>query len=220
MHGSNALVFAIAHEVGNHLGAIRLQAHFLDEDLDARALAVASVELDALAGRAGPLLALIRPLLSPPVVASSSEEAAPAAPGISWRDFLHRLVEEIRDEGTRGIRLESSIPEGLDLRAPEADWLHSLLIAIVGATLPVVPKGGRIALALEPRANEVALTIADDGPEEDLGEDAALRGRSLVVSIARKLLAELGGRVEWDRGSRETRLMLVFPGMAPAASPA
>ena len=29
------LVFAIAHEIGNHLGGIRLQAHLLDEDLDA-----------------------------------------------------------------------------------------------------------------------------------------------------------------------------------------
>ena len=36
------LVFAIAHEVGNQLGGIRMQAHLLDEGLEARAVAAAS----------------------------------------------------------------------------------------------------------------------------------------------------------------------------------
>ena len=49
------LAFAIAHEVGNHLGGIRLQAHLVDEDLDVRELAEASILIDGLAGRSGPL---------------------------------------------------------------------------------------------------------------------------------------------------------------------
>ena len=58
------LAFAIAHEVGNHLGGIRLQAHLLDDELDAREMAQASVLIDGLAGRSGPLLSLLRPLLA------------------------------------------------------------------------------------------------------------------------------------------------------------
>ena len=37
------LVFAISHEVGNHLGGIRLQAHLLDEELGAREMAAAMI---------------------------------------------------------------------------------------------------------------------------------------------------------------------------------
>ena len=57
MGSRTELAFAIAHEVGNHLGGIRLQAHLLDENLDVRALAEASILIDGLAGRSGPLLA-------------------------------------------------------------------------------------------------------------------------------------------------------------------
>ena len=53
-----ALAFAIAHEIGNHLAGIRLEAHLLDEALGARGLAKASLAIDSLAGQAAPLLAL------------------------------------------------------------------------------------------------------------------------------------------------------------------
>ena len=209
MNEAHALVFAVAHEVGNHLGAIRLQAHLLDEDLDARALAVASVEIDDLAGRAGPLLALLRPILSPQIE---------VRPGSSWSALMGGLIAQLEDEGTRGIRVEMNASDGALESAPGVDWLHSLLLAIVGATIPIVPKGGRIALSLAPRGTETALMIEDDGAEEDLSEDSALRGRPLAISIARSMLARLGGRVEWNRSSGETCVELIFPVAAPAGS--
>ncbi|HEB90273.1 MAG TPA: sensor histidine kinase [Deltaproteobacteria bacterium] len=217
MNESHALVFAIAHEVGNHLGAIRLQAHLLDDDLDARALALASVELDTLAGRAGPLLALIRPLLSSPGTTPPSTPSSVVS-GPMWRGLLGGVIDEIRDEGTRGIRLESKMSVASDLRAPSADWLHSLLRTLIGVTLPHVPRGGKLGLALEAHGDEVVLAIEDDGPEEDLGAETALRGRALAVAIARRLLADLGGRVEWARDAGRTRLELIFPGADPAAA--
>ena len=61
----HAIVFAIAHELGNHLAGIRLEAHLLDEDLGVRGLAKASLAIESLAGQAGPLLTLLRPLLGP-----------------------------------------------------------------------------------------------------------------------------------------------------------
>ena len=91
------LAFAIAHEVGNHLGGIRLQAHLLDDELGAREMAEASVLIDALAGRSGPLLALLRPLLS---------DDWRRAGGDSWAGVLGRVAQQIEDEGTRGVRFE------------------------------------------------------------------------------------------------------------------
>jgi len=82
------LAFAIAHEVGNHLGGIRLQAHLVDEDLDVRELAAASILIDGLAGRSGPLLALLRPLLS--------DDWKPAG-NSTWAHILGRVQKQIED---------------------------------------------------------------------------------------------------------------------------
>jgi nitrogen-specific signal transduction histidine kinase len=108
------LVFAIAHEVGNHLGAIRIQAHLLDEDLDPRSLAQSSVEIDGLAGRVGPMLALLRPLLS---------SDTPAASGVPWSGILATIKQHLEDEGTRGVSVEIEAPRESDPLAPSVDWL-------------------------------------------------------------------------------------------------
>lgn len=203
----HALVFAIAHEIANQLGAIRLQAHLLDEDLGPRALAEASIEIDGLAARAGPLLALLRAILSP-----AEPIGMPSAEGPHWSALLLGLGREIEDEGTRGVRVEIEMPTELQQqRAPGVDWLHPLLMALVGSTLSVVSRRGSIGLGLASRGSETALIVEDDGAQEDLEADAALRGRPLCVSIARRLVAGLGGRVEVFRVEHQTRVELIFP---------
>ncbi len=197
-----ALVFAVAHEIGNYLGAIRLRAHLLDEDLDPRALATASVEIDAFAGRAGPLLALLRPLLAPEDVTTQCGH---------WSVLFTGIRRHMEDEGTRGVVVEIQAPAEADHPAPEADWLHSLLIALIEATLSSVPKKGLIQLGLEGNEDQTTLFIEDDGPEEDLSPGAPLRGRPLAVSIARRLVASIGGRVETSRADERTRVELIFP---------
>lgn len=199
----NALVFAIAHEVGNHLGAVRLQAHLLDEDLDAHALALASVEIDGLAGRAGPLLALLRPLLS--------QADRPTGEGSSASLLLEGVRLHYEDEGTRGVSVEISAPVDSLLTAPKVDWLHSLLIVILDATLAAVSRGATIRVGLGAVGEEASIVIDDDGPEEDLSTAAALRGRPLALSLGRALLLLVGGRVETSRVEDKTRVELVFP---------
>ena len=197
------LVFAIGHEIGNHLGAIRLQAHLLDEDLDRRALATASIEIDGLAGRAAPLLALLRPILAsdPPIGAPTS-----------WKNVLGPLSRQLGEDGTRGVRVDVRIPPAEGAReAPGADWLASLLIALVGATIADLPRRATLRLWLEARDVETALILEDDGADEDLSPEAPLRGRSLAVSIARWLVGGLGGRVDARRLADRTRVELVFP---------
>ena len=198
----HALVFAIAHEVGNHLGAVRIQAHLLDEDLDPRSLAQASVEIDGLAGRAGPMLALLRPLLSPDTRAAS---------GAHWSGLLAAIRQHLEDEGTRGVSVEIEAPGDSDALAPGADWLHSLLIVLLDATFAMTPHGGTIRFGLDSRDGESILCLEDDGAEEDLSPAASLRGRPLAVALARELLPRLGGRVETRRAESTTRVELVFP---------
>lgn len=206
----HAVVFAIAHEIGNHLAAIRLQAHLLDEDLDLRALADASIEIDGLAGRAGPLLTLLRPILSP---TESIEMRRMEGP--HWSALLGGLAREIEDEGTRGVRFEIELPTELrQQRAPGVDWLYPLLMALIGSTFAAVSRSGTIGVGLELRGSEMALIVEDDGAEEDLSEVAALRGRPLSVSIARRLVGGIGGRVDVFRIGHRTRVELVFPNAA------
>lgn len=199
------LVYAIAHEVGNHLGAIRLQAHLLDDELDARALAEASILIDGLAGRSGPLLALLRPLLT---------EDWRRVGGGRWDAVLGRVVQQLAAEGTRGVRLEIDGDLDTPTPPPDFDWLQTLLLALVGATLePLASRGASasVQLVLTVAAREVRLDVLDDGAEEDLSTSAALRGRPLAVAIARTLVGRSGGRVETESRAGRTRVGLVFP---------
>lgn len=197
------LVFAIAHEVGNHLGGIRLQAHMLDEDLDARSMAEASILIDDLAGRSGPLLSLMRPLLL------SEWRAAGASP---WSNLLARIQQQIEDQGTRGVQLTMSVEDGAaqEAVAPDFEWVHPLLVSLLESTIAHVGRGGKLEVRLEMGAGGATLLIEDDGEEEDLSPAAAPRGRPLALSIARALLGRIGGRVETSREADRSRVALIF----------
>ena len=196
------LAFAVAHEVGNHLSGIRMQAYLLDPDLDARSLAEASITIDELAARAGRLLSLLRPLLSDDWRPSTEE---------TWPGLLRRVVQQIEEEGIRGVRLELRSAGRESLEAPDLEWLHSLLVALVGATIAHVGRRGTVELALEEQADCVRVVIEDDGPEEELSSTAAHRGRPLALGIARELLGRAGGCVDVGREVDRTRVALVFP---------
>lgn len=202
------LVLAIGHEIANHLGAIRLQAHLLDEELGRRALAEASVVIDGLAGRSTPLLALLRPLLAPTPVSPPQTIDG----GNRWTDVLDRIAREVEEEGTRAVRFELERPAEAEARAPGVDWLDPLVMALIQATLAHVSPRGVVRLALEAEAGrpEQVLLLEDDGAEEDFSAAAPLRGRPLVLAIARSLLGGIGGRVEASRDGR-TSSRLVFP---------
>ncbi|MGB0617954.1 MAG: hypothetical protein ACPGVZ_00680 [Myxococcota bacterium] len=198
------LAFAIAHEVGNHLGGIRLQAHLLDDELDAREMAQASVLIDGLAGRSGPLLSLLRPLLAADWRGAGGE---------SWAGVLGRVAQQIEDEGTRGVRFEVAGALGTERKAPDFDWVHPLLIALVESTLAhVADRGSQASVRLELVEDDagVRLDLFDDGDPEDLSPEAARRGRPLAVAIARDLLARSGGDIETEVAEAGTRVGLRF----------
>ncbi len=208
----HTLVFAIAHEIGNHLGAIRLQAHLLGlgDEPHPKALAETSIEIESLAGRVAPLLALLRPILSPAMVPAMAAEAPPSG-GVSWSGLLDALGQQIENEGTRGVQVDIRAPADPQARAPAVDWLQPLVMALVGSTLDAASGSGKIVLETDLRGGESVLILEDDAAEEDLSAEAPLRGRPLCVSIARRLLASSGGRVKVIRVEDRTHIELVFP---------
>ncbi|MFK7898480.1 MAG: hypothetical protein AB8G23_21790 [Myxococcota bacterium] len=133
----HALVLAVAHEIGNHLGGIRLEAHLLGDDLGPRALARASVTLDGLAGRSGSLLSLIRPLLHP------EDRDATAK---TWTGVLAGVRQELQDQGTQGVELTMDLSAAAAREttpatpsvAPPVGWMHPLLTAWLGASIAQV----------------------------------------------------------------------------------
>ena len=195
------LVFAIAHEVGNHLGGIRLQAHMLDEDLDARSMAEASILIDDLAGRSGPLLSLMRPLLV------SDWRPAGASP---WSSLLARVQQQIEDQGTRGVRMSMEGEVDCAIEAPDYEWVHPLLVSLLESTMTHVGRGGHLVVRLEKSGADATLIVEDDGDEENLSPDAAPRGRPLAISIARDLMGRINGRVETERAGDRSRVALTF----------
>ncbi len=197
----HALVFAIAHEIGNHLAGIRLEAHLLDEDLGPLGLARASLALDSMAGQAGPLLALLRPLLAP-----GSKRAA----GPSFAAVLDGVRRQLEDEGAGGRPIELEVAKDVEAAGPAFDGLHALVLALVGS--PDALPAGKAPIRLRVGRRESGIEIACELPGEAFeGGAHALRGRPLAVAIARALVADVGGRVEVEAGAGCSRVVLRLP---------
>lgn len=202
------LVLAVAHELGNHLGGIRLEAHLLCSDLGPRELARASVEIDSMAGRSGALLGLLRPLVVP-------GERSTAGP--SWLGVLDGARRELVDQGTRGVEVVFELTDDAACSAPPVAWLHHLLMAWLGSTLSQLQtregQKGRIQVSFVPGQSESLIVFEDNAAEEDLSEGAPRRERPLALAIARTLLGELGGHVEASierQGTDETWTRVVW----------
>jgi hypothetical protein len=206
----HALVFAIAHEVGNHLAGIRLEAHLLDEDLGSLGLARASLALDSLAGQAGPLLALLRPLLAP---------RAQRAAGPRYAALLDGVRRQLEDEGAGGRPVELEVAKGAEAAGPAFEGLHALVLALIGSpdTLPSGKAPIRLRVGRRESEVEIVCELPGDAFEGAVlhggaeGGAPALRGRPLAVAIARALVADVGGRVAVEAGAGCSRVVLRLP---------
>lgn len=212
----HALVFALAHEVGNHLAGIRLEAHLLDESLGAAALARASVAIDSLAGQAGPWLALLRPLLAP-------EPARTAR--VSVASVLDGVRRQLEEDGLGGRAVHVEIASDAAEERIAFDGLHALLMVLVGSPETLPPGRAPIALRLASCAGAVAgagggeVEVVCELPGEAFGAAAgdgaggqpALRGRDLAVALARVLVADAGGGVDVESGDGCARVRLRLP---------
>ena len=172
------LLFALCHEVGNLLAAIRLHGRFADEESRAR--------ISELTDRAGSLVALVRPLLSSP---------PPSAPVLDPLELLEALRRGLEDVGGARVRVELKSAVNLPGVAIDGETLHHLLMADLFAALENLPGGERVRVVAEPTANGVAFALEAPGQATPDAPARKLTGRALVQALAAEILGKRGGSV-------------------------
>jgi len=172
------LLFALCHEVGNLLAAIRLHGRFADEESRAR--------ISELTDRAGSLVALARPLLSNP---------SPSVPVLDALELLEALQRGLDDAGGARVRVELKSAVDLPGVAIDGETLHHLLMADLFAVLENLPGGERVRVAAEPTANGVAFVIEVPGQATPDAPARKLTGRALTHALAAEILGKRGGGV-------------------------
>jgi nitrogen-specific signal transduction histidine kinase len=196
------LVFALCHELGNLLAGTRLEASQLDPGVGAAELVAAAERISEVSARAGSLLALVRPLLTPAAVV-----ALPTDP-LDVLDGLRRGLDESCDARVAIVLKSAAELPDVDL-APE--MLHHLLLTAIFLGLEAGGPEGRVRVFAEVLRGRVAFLVEDEGPPVDLPEPPELRGRPLTHEVARTLLATLGGRLEISRHEDRTRVAFALP---------
>ncbi|MCH7866593.1 MAG: hypothetical protein IH881_02775 [Myxococcales bacterium] len=199
------LVFAMCHEISNLVAAVRLQAHLLDEELDARGLAVASLEIDDLSARTAWMLALVRPVLSAP-----PEEIPPIGSGVIALGFERALVEH----GERGFEIVFEIEPELPDVCAEPEVFHYLLLCHAFGAMEAMDAGGRLRIEVTASEKEVVFAIEDRAPADDqhlTWWKSSLRGRVLESALAHHILTKRGARFEVNRLADCTRTEIAAP---------
>jgi signal transduction histidine kinase len=199
------LVFAMCHEISNLVAAVRLHAHLIDDDLDPRGLALASIEIDDSSARSGALLALVRAVLGRPHEDGTHAQAAAIVLGLQYA---------IDEHGGRGVAITVQAAGGLPKVQADPQVMHYLLLTHLYGAIDSAPTGSEVRVVVEPGNGEVRFVIEDTGSadEEHLGwKKAALRGRVLSCAIADFVLKKIGGRLEVERAEKGTRTSLCVP---------
>jgi hypothetical protein len=210
--GSDAeLVFSLCHELGNMMGALRLCAHLLDDEMGPKDLARTSVDVDDLSARSAALLSLIRPLLS---LDPRSLEL------MSVVGLVSNLEGLLAGHGTRGASMTFEVARDISSIRVDVGAFQRLIQSFLYLALESASRTGQVLLRAEARGDEVAILIEDDGPE---GEDPAgfreqmRRGRPLLCAVAESILKKQGGRFAAERDGDRTRITLFLPAIRPAA---
>jgi hypothetical protein len=172
------LLFALCHEVGNLLAAVRLHNRFADEESGAR--------ISELTDRAGSLVALVRPLLSNP---------PPSVPVLDPLELLEALQRGLDDVGGARVRVELKSAVDLPGVAIDGETLHHLLMADLFAALENLPGGERVRVAAEPSPDGVAFTLEVPGGATPEAPARTLTGRALTHALAAEILGKRGGSV-------------------------
>jgi signal transduction histidine kinase len=200
------LVLSLCHEVGNLVGAIRLNADLIDSEASPLDLASAAVEIDDCSARIRSWLALVRPLLDRERV----QEA-----GVSPEALIRGVAETLDECGSRAVSVETEVAPRLGRVRGRQETLHHLLATLAFHAVEEARPAGRVWLRASAAADGVVrLCVEDDGPE-DAGlharEAGALTGRALALAAGAAILARVGGQAEAERSGGRTAVSLRLP---------
>jgi len=199
---ADELVFALCHEMGNLLAAVRLEAALLDHAAGAEALGRASGRLAEVAARCGSLLALVRPLLAPAGVEAGTTEP---------RFLLDGLGRGLDASCDRRVAIDVGSAASLPAVPLPHDLLHHLLLASIFAGLETsASPASPVRVAARASGSGIELLVDDGGPPDETC-DAAPRGRALVVALARRLLAPHGARIGVSHADGRSQVTFYLP---------
>jgi signal transduction histidine kinase len=117
------------------------------------------------------------------------------------REIFGPIAEE------RGLRLQTEARADLPRIRCDSDRAVQVLSNLVSNAVKVTPKGGEIAIGVQPRDREIVFYVRDSGPgiaAEELpnlferywrGKQSSYRGAGLGLSIARGIVDAHGGRI-------------------------
>lgn len=198
------LVFALCHEIGNLVAAIRLEAHLIDGEGGELGLVRAAISIEDLSSRVGALLTQVRPLLQP-APASEIGTVTPTA-------LLANLYDGFGDRGAGRARVEVGTGADLPSVIGDPERTNALLwLVALGALESVQLSGGTVRIDACARGGHIEIAVCDDGaPDSELADwrNAAQRGRALVCQVAESLIHPLGGFVEVALEDGATRVAL------------
>jgi signal transduction histidine kinase len=216
------LAAGIAHEVGNPLTSISslvqmLQKHGSADTYTADKLALVSGQLQRIQTTLRELVNFSRP--------ASSERTR-----FALSDVLDEALNIAKYyKRTKGRRIERHVPPGLPPLDGVRDQLVQVFLNLVLNAVDATARGGVIELRAEGAGGAVVVTVRDDGA--GIGPEQAARvfqpyfttkknGTGLGLFVSRKLIAEHGGRMEFEsRPGEGTTFRVDLPAACPALGP-
>ena len=199
------LVLALGHEIGNLLAATRLHAHLIDAAATAKDLSDISATIGELSSRMGSLLAQIRPLVSP------VPDSAPHVDLVRVLDGVRCGIEESCDARV-AVNLESAA--GLPMAAIDPEPLHHILLTAVYQALEESAPTGRVTVSAVAQAESIVFRV-DDEIESEPDASGALRGRTLLHSVADAILRPRRGQIAAHSLDSGHRVELTVPAARP-----
>ncbi len=205
---------AIAHEVKNPLAGISGAVKVIGRDFDPqdpRTEVVEEIQRQVLR-----LDAIIRDLLS------FARPTVPRFARIELREFVGRVLRGLREVPVLERHdLETRIPEGLELRA-DPQLLENILInLLLNAAEALGERRGHIVVEAGERNGLSCVEVRDDGPGMPEAVVRSIfkpffttkhRGTGLGLTIVRKLVEVMGGRVELEtEEGKGTRFAMLLP---------
>lgn len=192
-----ALALRLAHEIGNLLAAIRLEAHLIDAPGGAE-LQGTRERLEALALDAGALLAQVRSLLG----------GASAGTRVSPESILASLVGAFEEPVRARLDVEAPAQDAADAAlAADAEGIYQLLLVLTRRALEVAGSGGRVALSVALRRGRVVFELEAQRPGVGLPPLLPPSLATLLPAVAELL----GGRLVLDVGGSEAAARLSLP---------